>query len=68
VKGLALTGLALTLVGALALAWLDLTAKPRTWSSLTAEPAQRKWAAWVGFPLIAAGTALQFVAVAAGGE
>jgi len=63
VKALSLTGLALTFVGALILAWLDLTGKRRTWATLADEPLARKRAAWVGFPLIAVGTLLQGIAL-----
>jgi len=66
-KTLLIVGLALTLVGALALAWRDLTAKRLTWDTLNTEPGSRRRLAWIGFPLIAAGTVIQIVGVAIGG-
>lgn len=63
-KTLAIVGLALTLVGALVLAWRDLTAKKLTWDTLNSEPGERRRLAWVGFPLIAVGSIIQIIAVA----
>lgn len=63
-RALALTGLVVAFMGALVLAWQDLSGKRRTWATLAAEPSQRKRAAWLGFPLIALGTAVQAVAIA----
>jgi len=63
-KTLAIVGLALTLIGALVLAWRDLTAKKLTWDTLNSEPGKRRRLAWVGFPLIAVGSIIQIVGVA----
>jgi hypothetical protein len=63
-EALALTGLALALLGALVLAWRDLTAKRVRWDTLNSEPLRRRLFAWVGFPLIAAGSILQLIGVA----
>ena len=63
-KTLLIVGLTLTLLGALVLAWRDLTAKKLTWDTLNSEPGARRRLAWVGFPLIAAGTVIQIVGVA----
>lgn len=54
----------MTLVGALVLAWLDLTAKRPTWDSLVSDWEHRRRFAWIGFPAIAAGTILGIVALA----
>lgn len=53
---LEIAGLALTLVGAAVLAYLDLTAKPPTWADVTNDWKRRRRFAWFGFPAIAAGT------------
>lgn len=58
-----IVGLALTLGGALVLAWLDLTAKRPTWDTLVTEWERRRRYAWIGFPAIALGSILQIVAV-----
>jgi hypothetical protein len=63
---LAIVGLGLTLVGALVLAWRDLTAKRLTWDTLNSEPSKRRRLAWIGFPLIAIGSVIQIVGVAVG--
>lgn len=63
-KTFAIAGLALTLTGALLLAWRDLTAKKLTWDTLNSEPGARRRLTWVGFPLIAVGTMIQIVGVA----
>lgn len=64
-KWLAIAGLGLTFVGALALAWRDLTAKPPTWTSISkTEWEARRRFALLGFPAIALGTALQVPALA----
>jgi hypothetical protein len=65
-RSLAISGLTLTIVGAFVLAWLDLSGKRRTWATLVTEPAERKRAAWLGFPLIVVGSALQIAGVAYG--
>jgi hypothetical protein len=65
VKWLAIVGLGLTFVGAFALAWRDLTAKRPTWTSISETEWQaRRRFAWLGFPAIALGTALQVPALA----
>jgi hypothetical protein len=61
-KPLMIAGLALTVAGALLLAWVDLTAKRPTWDSLVTEWQRRRKFATTGFALIAIGTALQIVA------
>lgn len=63
-KTLAIVGLALTLIGALVLAWRDLTAKKLTWDILSSEPGIRRKLAWIGFPLIAVGSIIQIIGVA----
>jgi hypothetical protein len=65
-NALNIVGLSLILVGSTFLAWRDLTAKRPTWSSQVAEPSARRRAAWIGFPMIALGSALQIIAVATG--
>lgn len=63
-RALAISGLSLTLVGAFVLAWLDLTAKRPSWTSSVTEWERRRRVAWIGFPLIALGSALGIAAVA----
>jgi hypothetical protein len=62
-KALSVIGLALTVIGALVLAWVDLTAKTPTWNSLVTEWRRRRKFATTGFALIAAGTAVQIIAI-----
>jgi preprotein translocase subunit Sss1 len=62
-KVLMIVGLALTVIGALVLAWVDLTAKKPTWDSLVTEWQRRRKFATTGFALIAAGTIVQVVAI-----
>ena len=62
---LTITGLALTVLGALVLAWRDLRGvrgRVVTYGDVKAGLPRRE--AWVGFPLIALGSLLQIVAVA----
>jgi uncharacterized membrane protein len=71
-KTLMIAGLVLTLLGALVLAWRDLrggagkkgTGKKVVWDDLP-KGIPRTREAWIGFPLIALGTLLQIIAVAA---
>jgi hypothetical protein len=64
VRTLTLLGLGLTLLGALMLSWSDLRGgKRRSWND--AAMGFPRGEAWLGFPLIVIGTALQFVAVVA---
>jgi hypothetical protein len=57
-----LLGLGLTLLGALVLSWSDLRGGRRvTWDDAAKGFPRRE--AWLGFPLIVIGTALQLVAV-----
>jgi hypothetical protein len=63
-KTLLITGLTLTVVGVLVLAWLDLTARPPTYDTLASEWQPRRRLAWLGFPMIGVGTIFQIVGVA----
>lgn len=62
-KILLITGLALTLAGALVLAYRDLHPKERTYAENLFGFPRRE--VWVGFPLIAVGSALQILGVTA---
>jgi hypothetical protein len=64
VKALLIVGLAFTVVGALVLAWADLTGKMPTYDTLITDWRRRRRYALIGFPAIALGTVLQVVAVA----
>jgi hypothetical protein len=60
-KSVTIVGLALAILGAFLLAWVDLTAKRPTWDSLVMEWTRRRKFATTGFGLIAAGTVVQVV-------
>lgn len=62
-KALTITGLTLTVTGALLLAWVDLTARRPTYDSLVTEWQRRRRFATTGFALIGIGTTIQIVAV-----
>lgn len=60
-KVLSIIGLALTVLGALVLAYRDLRPRRQTWDSAAVGFPRRE--AWIGFPLIALGSGLQIVGV-----
>jgi hypothetical protein len=61
-QALSITGLALTLAGALVLAYRDLHPRERTYGEALYGFGRRE--AWIGFPLIAAGSLLQIFGIA----
>jgi propanediol dehydratase large subunit len=63
-KIVSVVGLAVTIVGALVLAWRDLRPRRTPWDQAAVGNPRRE--AWVGFPLIALGSGLQIVGVASG--
>lgn len=65
-RALLIVGLSLTVAGSLALSWRDLRGGGRATVGALERGLPRTGAAWVGFPLIAAGTALQIIAVVIG--
>jgi len=66
VTAVSIVGLGLTVLGALVLAWLDLTAQQPTWDTLVTEWRRRRRYAWLGFPAIALGAVLEVLALAIG--